>query len=132
MIVDTSALAAILLKEPDAEGFMAAISDRRDHASISAGSVIELMTVVARRKGPHALDEVDALLAALGLAVAAVDGVQVEFAREAIARYGKGTGAGKNGLNFGDCFAYALAKATGRPLLFKGNDFSQTDVAIAV
>ena len=126
MVIDTSALVAILFEEPDGDAFLQRIVDDPVRL-VSAGTLLEAGIVADndpnRRKGPA----LDALLAALGVRVEAVTEEQARVAREAYRTYGKGNHPA--GLNFGDCFAYALSKASGEPLLFKGGDFGRTDVA---
>ena len=118
IVVDTSALIAILDKEPDAAVFAEAIAEA-DPPLISAATLLEVNIVMLNRHGVKAARMVERLLQQAGF--------QIEsFAREAYARYGKGQQSA--GLNYGDCFSYALAKATGLPLLFKGQDFSKTDI----
>jgi ribonuclease VapC len=130
MIVDSSALVSILLEEPDAESFSRAIVERLD-AAVSVANVLEV-SVVARTTGGQATEaRIDPMLAQLGLNVIPVDLAQGQAAREAHRRFGKGTGHPAK-LNFGDCFAYALAKASGRPLLYKGADFALTDIEPAL
>lgn len=125
MVIDTSVLVAILFDEPDAERFEAAIeSDPR--RLMSAASVLETAMVVETRLGEAGGRELDLLLYKAQIDIVAVTAEQVEMARHAFRTYGKGRHPA--GLNYGDCFAYALSKASGEPLLFKGNDFSQTDV----
>jgi len=126
MVVETSAVLAILLEEPEAAEFAQRIED--DPAPlISAASVLEAGIVLISRHGPDTRDDLQDFLAQGGLQVEPVTAEQAELALEAYQRYGKGRH--RAGLNFGDCFAYALCKATGQPLLFKGQDFSQTDIA---
>jgi ribonuclease VapC len=126
MVVETSAVLAILLEEPEAAEFAQLIED--DPAPvISAASVVEAGIVLISRHGPDARDDLQDFLAQGGLQVEPVTAEQAELALEAYHRYGKGRH--RAGLNFGDCFAYALCQATGQPLLFKGRDFSQTDIA---
>lgn len=128
MVVDTSALLAILLGEPDGESFARAmVSDPRRLAS--AMSVLEASTVLLARKGHAAARELDLLLHALRVTVVSLDADQVLTARAAYERFGKGRHPAA--LNLGDCCSYALASSTGEPLLFKGNDFSRTDLAAA-
>ncbi len=126
MIVDTSALASILFGEPEREMFtqVLASSDRTD---ISAGSWIELAVVFHRRGSAALVPVADRLILTFGINVVAVDQAQAAIARDAHRAFGQGSGHPAQ-LNFGDCFSYALAKATGRPLLFKGADFSSTDI----
>jgi ribonuclease VapC len=126
MVVETSAVLAILLEEPEAAEFAQLIED--DPAPvISTASVVEAGIVLISRHGPDARDDLRDFLAQGGLQVEPVTAEQAELALEAYHRYGKGRH--RAGLNFGDCFAYALCQATGQPLLFKGQDFSQTDIA---
>jgi ribonuclease VapC len=126
MVVETSAVLAILLEEPEAAEFAQLIED--DPAPlISAASVLEAGIVLISRHGPDARDDLQDFLAQGGLQVEPVTAEQAELALDAYQRYGKGRH--RAGLNFGDCFAYALCKAMGQPLLFKGQDFSQTDIA---
>ena len=127
MVVETSAVLAILLDEPEAAEFAQLIED--DPAPvISAASVVEAGIVLISRHGLEARDDLWDFIEQGGLQVEPVTAEQAELALEAYQRYG--TGRHRAGLNFGDCFAYALCKATGQPLLFKGQDFSQTDIAI--
>ena len=126
IVVDTSALIAILLDEADAGRFAAAIADA-DPALISAATVAETGIVMLSRHGPRGADKVRTLIQEGRLRVESVTEEHAEIAIEAYGRYGKGQ-TGKANLNYGDCFSYALAKATALPLLFKGSDFSQTDV----
>lgn len=128
MIVDTSVLAAILLDEPDAPVFETLLIEAEPPPRISTASVIELLTVVRRRKGAAGVEQAEALIDVLGLRIEPVEALHVPWARDGFGRFGKGAGAGRHGLNYGDCFAYALAKATGLPLLYKGQDFDRTDV----
>jgi ribonuclease VapC len=125
MVVDTSALAAILFDEPDAGEFEAAIANDAVRL-ISAATVVEASLVVERRFGEQGGKELDALLREAEFEVVGVSQEQVNFARRALRTYGKGVHPAS--LNFGDCFPYALAKASGEPLLFKGEDFSKTDI----
>lgn len=127
MIVDTSALLAILKEEADAERFIAALADA-EHACISAGTLLETSIVVDANRDPVLSGRLDELVAEARLVVEPVTDVHVRLARQAYRDYGKGSGH-RAGLNFGDCFAYALARATAEPVLFKGDDFSQTDLA---
>ena len=126
VVADTSALVAILLGEPEREGFLRRLLDHE--TKISAGTHIETLRVVQIALGPEAFSEVDVLLDATGAEIVPVDAGQVAFARAGMVRYGKGRGEEPAVLNFGDLFAYALAKALDAPLLYKGDDFAQTDV----
>ena len=125
IVVDTSALVAILFGEPERDRFRRLLETTP--AVISAGNLIELLRVVMRRT-PHLVGDAREVLAALGVSVAVVDEAQVALAEEGQARFGLGRGAPPAALNFGDLFAYALARQLDAPLLFKGNDFARTDV----
>jgi ribonuclease VapC len=129
MIVDTSALMAILLEEPGAERFSLALLDA-GLARISAATALETAVVAIRRVGPDGESKVDRLFAQFRLEVVPLDREHVQLARAGFRNYGKGRH--EAALNFGDCFSYALAKATGEPLLYKGNDFAQTDIVSAL
>ncbi|OYY65808.1 type II toxin-antitoxin system VapC family toxin [Sphingomonas sp. 28-62-11] len=128
MIVDTSAIMAILLGEGEALDFVSAMVDA-ERCCVSAGSWIEIAAVLTRRKA-----DLDGALKELAerseLQIMPVDVQQARIGHDAYRRYGRGSGHPAH-LNFGDCFAYALSRATGEPLLFKGDDFIQTDVAAA-
>ena len=128
MIIDTSAILSILLREPDAERFARAItaaSSRR----ISAATLLETTIVLESRSGLAAADELDAFLRRAQIELEPVTPEQAETARRAWRRFGKGNHPAA--LNFGDCFVYALAEATREPLLFKGHDFELTDIPAA-
>lgn len=128
MILDTSALVAILYGEPEAEAFTRLI-----HAApvcrMSVASHLELMMVVESQLGADGARQAEAFLRRASVTIEPVTLEQGALARQAFLDFGKGRH--RAGLNFGDCFAYALAKATGEPLLFKGADFAQTDLAAA-
>lgn len=130
MVVDTSALLAILEVEPDAGIYARAIAEA-DPPLISAASLLEAGIVILNRRGPKALKNVDRLIQEAGFQVESVTAQQARLALDAYAVYGKGRKS-KAGLNYGDCFSYALAKVTGLPLLFKGKDFSETDLPSAL
>ena len=125
MVVDTSAMLAILFGEADATRFAAAI-EADPTRFMSAASVLEAAIVAERRKGPAGARELDLLLLKAGIETLAFGEQQLKLARHAYRAYGKGRHAA--GLNFGDCFSYAASKTTGEPLLFKGDDFAMTDV----
>jgi ribonuclease VapC len=129
VVVDTSALIAVLFGEPERDALIAQLSTA-DDPLISAGTLLEASIVMLARTGETGLRALDELLAAAGVRCVAVDGDHVRLATEAFARFGKGRSPA--GLNLGDCFAYSLAKAAGRPLLFKGSDFGQTDITSAI
>ena len=128
MIVDTSAIVAILYREPEAAAFVRLIHDA-DVCRISVASYVELSMVVESQLGPEGMRQAEAFLRRAGITIESVTVDQGELTRQAFLDFGKGRH--KAGLNFGDCFSYALAKAMGEPLLFKGDDFSRTDVAAA-
>ena len=129
MIVDASALLAILLDEPDADEFNRVISDELEDLLISPINFVEA-AIRADKEGPETSKALDDIMRVSGIEVAAVTIHQTRLAREAYARYGKGNHGAR--LNLGDCFAYALATARGEKLLFKGDDFRQTDVEAAL
>ena len=125
MVVDTSALIAVLDMEPESARVAAAIEADANRL-ISAATVLEAGLVIEARYGSAGGRELDLLVAKASLSIEAVTAQQAEVAREAWRRYGKGRHAA--GLNFGDCCSYALARVTGEPLLFKGDDFTHTDI----
>lgn len=129
MVIDTSALVAILLGEAEAEDFARVIADDT-RPLVSAFSVLETSVVLLLRKGPDGARMLDALLHAARLQTVAMTADQAEIARSAYARFGKGRHPA--GLNLGDCCSYALSRSSGEPLLFKGADFSKTDVTVAL
>jgi ribonuclease VapC len=129
MIVDTSALVAIALDEPERLKFQELIVDSTT-ARLSAANLVELFIVVDRHANRSVSDRIDTLLGALALVIEPVTAEQARIAREAYRLFGRGNGHPAR-LNYGDCFAYALAKALSEPLLFKGDDFIHTDVAAA-
>lgn len=125
MIVDSSALVAILRAEDGAETLARRIAGS-ERARVPAPCYVETCMVIAGRKGPDGRAEVDALLAALGVDICSFTGEQARTAVAAFLRYGKGRHPA--GLNFGDCMAYAVAAVEGEALAFVGEDFVQTDV----
>ena len=125
MVLDTSALMALLLDEPEAEEFRAAVEEDTTRL-VSAATLLATALVIEARKGEPGGRELDALIHKAEIVVVAVDADHVSEARRAYRRFGKGRHAA--GLNFGDVFAYALARASGEPLLFKGDDFAKTDI----
>lgn len=129
MIVDTSTLVAIVNSEPEAERFLAILL-REQTVQLSAVSYFEFGMVVDGWRDEATSLKVDRLLSGIEAEIVAVDADTARIARAAYKRFGKKNHPAK--LNFGDCFAYALAKQTGEPLLFKGDDFSQTDIVSAV
>jgi ribonuclease VapC len=130
LVADSSALIAILLGEPERADFKRFLLAHE--VKISAGTLIETLRVVQLGLGPEALSAVDELLETSGAEIVSVDADQVSAAREGMLRFGKGRGEEPAVLNFGDLFAYALAKRLGLPLLFKGADFARTDVQAVV
>lgn len=129
MVLDTSAILAILLNEPERRHFNELI-EADGIRLISAATLLEAGLVIESRKGPAAGRELDILVHRAQISVSPVDAEQAEIARGAWRKYGKGRhGAG---LNFGDCFSYALAKVSGEPLLAQGDDFTKTDIKLCV
>ncbi len=129
MVIDTSALIAILLAEAEAAQFAEAIASA-PRCLIGTGTWVETAVVITARRGDAGRIELDNLVNAMGAEIVPFDRAQAELARNAWCRFGKGRHA--VGLNFGDLFAYALATLLAEPLLFKGDDFSQTDIAPAL
>jgi ribonuclease VapC len=125
MILDTSALVAVLYGEPEARDFVERIR-AADICRISVANHVELSMVVESQLGPDGARQADAFLRRAGVVVEPVTIEQGDLARQAFLDFGKGRH--KAGLNFGDCFAYALSRATGEALLFKGGDFALTDI----
>lgn len=129
MILDTSALLAILLDEPERPSFVACI-EREAVRRVSAASVLEASMVLEARFGPAAEGDLDLLLHRGKIEIVPFDQDQLGIARSAFRRFGKGRHPA--GLNFGDCISYALARLMDEPLLFKGVDFSGTDITAAL
>ena len=129
MVVDSSALVAILRKEPEAARFTRAIL-RDPVRLISAANFLEAGIVIDNQAGPNAGRRLDAFVERALIGIEPVTEEQVRIARQAYLDFGRGNHPAA--LNFGDCFAYALAKTTGEPLLFKGDDFQHTDIQPAV
>ena len=125
MVIDTSALVAILLGEPEAEPFALAIASDPKRL-ISTFTALETAIVIEAKKGESGGRELDLLLHQARIEMAPLTAEQLEIARSAWRRYGRGRHPA--GLNIGDCCSYALAKCAGEPLLFKGEDLSQTDI----
>jgi ribonuclease VapC len=128
MIIDTSALVAVLDQEPEVERIVRTLVSAPERV-LSAANLVEVGIVMQARRGDDGARDLDLLLAKLRVDIAEVTASQADIARKAFRRYGRGRHAAN--LNFGDCFAYALAKDKSAPLLFKGNDFGQTDVMVA-
>jgi len=129
MVIDTSVLIAILFGEPEALPFTRSIADA-SRKLMGALNALETGIVVEARKGEPGGRELDLLMHRAQIEIVAMNADQAELARAAWRKYGKGNHPA--GLNIGDCCAYALAKYSGEPLLFKGNDFSQTDIQVAI
>ena len=129
MIVDTSVLVAILFNEDDADLFANALS-MSELRLISAANYLETCIVIDRQRGVAAGRQLDSLIVRADVRVESVTKAQADIARQAYMDFGKGTHPA--GLNFGDCFSYALAKSMRMPLLFKGEDFSLTDIESAL
>jgi len=129
MILDTSALAAIFFGEPEAAHYTQLIHGA-DRCLISAANFLELSIVIECQIGADAGRQCDAFFRRAGIIIEPVTVDQAYLARQAFLDFGKGRHPA--GLNFGDCFSYALAKLTGEPLLFKGEDFKQTDITPAL
>lgn len=127
--VDTSALIAILFGEPERDRFRTLL-DEAQGLCLSAGSLVEARMVSCGRAGQAMVEVLDALIDETGIVVEAVTWEQTAIAHAGFVQYGKGSGHPAQ-LNFGDLFAYALAKARGIPLLFKGQDFGATDITAA-
>jgi ribonuclease VapC len=130
MIVDASAILAILLQEPEGNQFVSAIIESPTVPRMSPVNHLEVFMRLDRIGGSQFTEPFDQLNRALAIEIAPIDMNQMQAARHAYAHYGKGKHPA--GLNLGDCFAYALAKTSGEPLLFKGNDFSQTDIKVVI
>ena len=128
MVIDTSALLAILFDEPENGVFTRAIKDDEVRV-MSAMSMLEASMLVLSRRGEAGVVRLDRMVSAMAIDIVSFDRDQMLGAREAFARYGKGRH--RAGLNFGDCAAYALAISEAEPLLFKGTDFGATDVEVA-
>jgi ribonuclease VapC len=126
MVIDTSAIVAILFGEPEAAIFAEAI-ERDAVRLVSAASVLEAAIVVESELGDPGARELDLLLYQAGITISPFSPEHLAAARHAFRAFGKGRHAAA--LNIGDCFSYALSKSTGEPLLFKGEDFPRTDVA---
>lgn len=129
MVIDTSAIAAILFLEEDAETYAGALAGAQK-CFLSAVSRVEIALVIEGRRGEVGRKALESFLEALDPEIIPVDPQQADLAIEAFRTHGKGRHPA--GLNIGDCFSYALAKALDEPLLFKGNDFGQTDIRPAL
>ena len=129
MVIDTSALLAILQDEPERRAFNEAIEGAASRA-VSVASWVEVSMVIETRTGAEGLRDLDLFVDRARIGIVPVDVEQGKAARRAFSRFGKGRHPA--GLNYGDCFAYALARQLGEPLLFKGDDFGKTDVTAAL
>jgi ribonuclease VapC len=125
MVIDSSALVAILFGESEADRFVDAIVEAEPRL-MSAANLLEAAIVVDNQQGPAAGRQLDRFVEQAQIEIVPVTERHARIARQAYLDYGRGNHPAK--LNFGDCFAYALAKTTGEPLLFKGDDFEQTDI----
>jgi ribonuclease VapC len=125
MVIGTSALLAVLLDEPERRAFNEAI-EAAESRMMSAATFVEASIVIESRFGAEGIRDLDLFLERAGIGLAAVDAEQAQVARRAFSRFGKRRH--RAGLNYGDCFAYALAIVLGEPLLYKGDDFGRTDV----
>jgi len=126
MVIDTSALLVLLLDEPEAEAFRVALEEDPVRL-LSAATLLETSIVIEARKGDAGTRELDLLIRTAEIDVVPVDAEHASLARRAYQRFGRGRHAA--GLNFGDVVSYALARSSGEPLLFKGEDFARTDIA---
>ena len=126
MIVDTSAIVAIVLNEPERDRLVEAILDATD-PQVSAASRVEIAAVLVRRLTPEDYRRVERLIERLGIRTVPFDGKQATSAARAYRDFGRGSGH-RAGLNLGDAASYALSKTAGEPLLFKGDDFARTDM----
>jgi ribonuclease VapC len=127
MVLDTSAILAILQDEPERRKFNEAI-EAAETRWLSTASVVECSMILESRYGADGVRDLDLFIAKAQVTLVPVDQEQADLARRAFRKYGKGRHPA--GLNFGDCFSYALSQALNEPLLFKGNDFNQTDIQI--
>lgn len=129
MVIDASALVAILTAEPEKRTFLEAI-EGADILRLSVATFVEVSIIIEARLAAAGVRDLDRFVSLAGIELVPVDVEQGEVARAAYSRFGKGRH--RAALNYGDCFAYALAKVLGEPLLCKGTDFAQTDLALAV
>ncbi len=128
MVIDTSVIVAIACNEPEAADFERRIADDPIRL-MSAATLVEAAMVIETRFGEAGAGELDLWLHKVGVEIVSLDAEQADLARRAWRRFGKGRHPA--GLNYGDCFSYALTKVSGEPLLYKGNDFARTDLASA-
>lgn len=127
MVIDTSALVAILQREPERRTYLEAI-EAADTIRMSVASFVESSIIVESRYGPEGLLYLDRFISRASIELIPVDAEQGQLARSAFSRFGKGRH--RAGLNYGDCFSYAAAMSLGEPLLCKGDDFIHTDVPV--
>ena len=127
MVIDTSAILAILQREPERRAFLEAI-EAADTARISVANFVETSLVIESRYGSEGVRYLDRFVSRAAIEIVSVDREQGQLARTAFSRFGRGRH--RAGLNFGDCFAYAAAMSLGEPLLCKGDDFTRTDVPV--
>ena len=125
MVVDTSAIIAILFSEPEQQKFIEDIKNS-EFRMLSSASFLEASIVILQRFGEEGFTYLDLFIVKSKIEIKPVDSSQIHIARQAYVEFGKNRHPAN--LNFGDCLAYALSKLVGQPLLFKGNDFSKTDV----
>jgi len=130
VIVDSSAIVAILKQEPDWRIFAASL-DASEEIYLSAGTYLEISVVIGRLNDPVMNRQIDELMEEFSILIEPFTGEQARIARQAYRDFGKGSGHRAN-LNFGDCFAYALARVKREPLLYKGDDFVHTDLRPAI
>jgi ribonuclease VapC len=128
VVLDTSALIAILLGESERDRFLDLLTDA-DDPLISAATLVEASIVMLAKTGIDGIADLDDLLTSAAVRCVALDSAQAQLARDAFRQFGKGRSPA--GLNYGDCFPYALAQSTNRPLLFKGDDFARTGITSA-
>lgn len=129
MIVDTSAIVAIALNEPERDRLVEAVLDTTA-AKISAATIVEVSAVLMRRMAPEDFRRVERLIDQLGIETVPFDADQAASATRAYRDFGRGSGH-PAGLNLGDCYSYALSDVTGEPLLYVGDDFAHTDITAA-
>ena len=128
IVVDTSVMVCFLREEPETPRFLSILLRESGNVKMSAATYLEAGIVIDSCRDDGLSERLDRLIAFFDIQIAAVTHEHAKLARSAYRRYGKGHHPA--GLNYGDCFAYALARAETAPLLFKGNDFSQTDVQV--
>lgn len=130
VVADTSALVAVVFGEPDAPLIAGVLAQHAGDVHVSAATLVEARIVAESRQGSAAADDLDRMLQGVSAVIVPVDELQAALAVSAWRRFGRGRHAA--GLNYGDCFSYALAKSLAMPLLFKGDDFALTDIGSAL